>query len=450
MTQRTSTLFALALVVLHVASVNAQAPAVAPLTLSIDDAVTRGIAEAPKLAEVRARADAADATIASREALGRPTITATAGVLRTNHVDEFGIPQANGTTRIIFPDIPNNYRVRAELAMPLFTSGRVGELVASAEAERRALDADRKTTTSDLTLEIETAYWTLALARERTAVLERALRRADASLDDVRARFDSGVLPPNDVLSAQAQRARQRVQWIQARNDSAMAEADLARLIGAPIGQSITLSTPVDRPTPGAAEIAALPLGVLTGRATESRPERQALVERQTSLQAAAAAAAAATHPQIGVLAAVEPARPNSRFVPRVDQWNTGWDLGVNVTWSLWDGGRSRADRAAAIAQSVALRERSADFDALVGVEVQKRLLDLASAREALVASTEAVDAAGEARRVLGERFSAGVATNTEVLDADVAWLEAELERTRLMVSLRLGEARLLRSVGQR
>lgn len=424
--------------------------ALAPLTLTIDEAVTRGIAEAPRLAEARARADAADAAIASRAALGRPTITATAGLLRTNHVDVFGIPQADGTTRVIFPDIPNNYRARAELLVPVFTAGRVGDLVASAEADRRAADADRKATTSDLTLEIDTAYWTLALARERTAVLDRALQRADASLADVRARVDSGLLPPNDVQSAQAQRARQRVQLIQARNDAAVAEADLARLVGVSMDQPIVLSTPIDRPTPGAAEIAALPLNTLTGRATESRPERQALVERQVSLQSAASAAAAATRPQVGVVAAVEPARPNSRFVPRVDEWNTGWDLGVNVTWSLWDGGRSRAEQAGALAQSAALRERAADFDAVVGVEVRKRLLDLASAREALVASNEAVDAAAEARRVLGERFAAGVATNTDVLDADLAWLEAELERTRLTVSLRLGEARLLRTVGQR
>jgi outer membrane protein TolC len=46
------------------------------------------------------------------------------------------------------------------------------------------------------------------------------------------------------------------------------------------------------------------------------------------------------------------------------------------------------------------------------------------------------------------ERFNAGVATSTDLLEAEVAQLEAELERTRLAASLRLGEARLLRSIG--
>ena len=187
MTLRTSFSVGCVLVLLGQVAVGAQAPGASnavPLALSIDDAVVRGIAEAPRLSEARARADVASAAVASREALGRPSITATASLLRTNHVDEFGIPQSNGTTRVIFPDIPNNYRARAELSMPLFTSGRVGDLIASAQAEQRAVDADRKVTTSDLTLEIETAYWTLALARERTAVLERALQRADGSLED--------------------------------------------------------------------------------------------------------------------------------------------------------------------------------------------------------------------------------------------------------------------------
>jgi OMF family outer membrane factor len=172
------------------------------------------------------------------------------------------------------------------------------------------------------------------------------------------------------------------------------------------------------------------------------------LAERQASLRATADAAQSGGRPQVSVVAAVEPARPNSRFVPRVDEWNTGWDLGVNATWTIFDGGRARAEHAGAVAEADAIQHRIDDFDATVTVEVRQRLLDLATARAALSASGEAVTAAAEARRVLSERFLVGVATNTEVLDADVAWLEAELEQTRLQAALRLSEARLLRTAG--
>ncbi len=50
---------------------------------------------------------------------------------------------------------------------------------------------------------------------------------------------------------------------------------------------------------------------------------------------------------------------------------------------------------------------------------------------------------------MVGERFTAGVATNTDVLDAQTALLQAELDRTRALASARLAEARLARAVGR-
>ena len=424
------------------------ARAQAVLNLTLEDAIARGAARAPRLADADARQAAAEATVESRAAAERPSLTALSSVLRTNHVDEFGLPQANGTTRVIFPDIPNNYRVRAELGLPLYTGGRVDALVTSARADVTAAAADRRSVAADVALDVATAYWTLVTSRDRIRVLERSLERADAALSDARARVDSGLAAPNEVLSTQAQRARQNVQLIQARNDAALAEAQLARLVGAQPGEAIAASTPVDRPTPAAVSLEAKSLGDLTSQAAAARPERAALLARQASLFAAATAAGATTRPQVAAVAAVEPARPNQRFVPRVDEWNTSWDLGINVTWSLWDGGRSRADRAAASAQARAVGARMQEFDEGVSVETRQRVLDLASTRAAIVASAEAVAAAAEARRVVAERFSVGVATSTEMLDSDVLLLEAELEQTRLQAALRVGEARLLRTVG--
>jgi outer membrane protein TolC len=59
------------------------------------------------------------------------------------------------------------------------------------------------------------------------------------------------------------------------------------------------------------------------------------------------------------------------------------------------------------------------------------------------------VSAAAEARRVLNERFAVGVATSTELLDAHLALLQAELDRTRALANIRLAEARLDRALGR-
>src|SRR5207253_11048499 len=104
-------------------------------------------------------------------------------------------------------------------------------------------------------------------------------------------------------------------------------------------------------------------------------------------------------------------------------------------------------------AEASALRraadERLADFDAALAVEVRQRLSELDASHAAIAAAEDAVRSAGDARRVVGDRFAAGVATSTDVLDAQVALLQAQLDRTQAIANARLADARLARALGK-
>ena len=153
--------------------------------------------------------------------------------------------------------------------------------------------------------------------------------------------------------------------------------------------------------------------------------------------------------PQIGLAGGYDYARPNPRIFPRADAWDDSWDVSVNVSWSLWDGGRRRAERAEAMAGTRAIEARAGEFDRQLTLEVRQRWYELDSSRAAIEAAADGVRAALEARRVLRERFAAGVATSTDVLDAETAVLQAELDRTRAISNARLARARLERAVGR-
>lgn len=419
-----------------------------PTVLTLDDAITRGLASSPRVQEARARETAAAAGRDGRKALSGPTASVTSSYVRTNHIDEFGVPQPGGGTRVIFPDIPDNFRLRADILYPLWTGGRTGALVDAAASEMRAAEADAAVVVADLTMEIAATYWQVLTTRATVAVLDEGLARTEVWVNDVRARVDAGVSSPHEVVQAQAHRARQRVQRIQAAQAATLAERELVRLTGLPPGQLLELATPVDQPLAGTVGADVKSAAEYYERATAGRAEREALSARRDAFTSAARAAMAALHPQVATFAGIEPARPNSRFVPRSNEWNTSWDLGVSVTWSLWDNGKARAERAMATAQADALSHRQREFDSRLDVEVTQRLLDLESGRAAVEASTEAVTAAAEVHRVMRERYDAGVATSTDVLDAHIAWLDASLERTRLQAALRIAESRLQRTVG--
>lgn len=415
-----------------------------PLRITLEEAQSRAVAASHRLAEARARLTAAASEVEVRRAAARPSVAASAGYTRTNHVEEFFVPGPAGLPRVLYPDVPNNYRTRVDLQWAIYTGGRTDALERAALAEASAVAADVEAAQADLRLEVARAFWALVTARASVGVLDRAVARAQAHLDDARARFKSGLVPPNEVSLAEAQQSRQRMLLIETQNQRAVASADLARLVGVDLLQPIEPAAEL--------EAAAAPAGAVDRLVTEaraSRQERRALERRIEGAGEQRTAAASAARPAVSVGGGFDYARPNPRIFPRADRWEDSWDLGAAVTWSLWDGGRVAAEVAQADALATAARHRLAEFDSLVSLEVQQRILEIDSGRAAVIAATDAVRAATEARRVVAERFQAGVAPQTEILDADVGLLQAELDRTRALATLRLAEARLSRAVGR-
>jgi outer membrane protein TolC len=421
-----------------------QPPATTPLTVTLEEAIVRGLATSHRLAEAAARGEAADAVAAERHAALLPQIAGQAGYTRTNHVDEFGILLPNNQVKIIYPDVPDNYRARLDLQWPIYTAGRLDALERAARTEAAASADDLAAARADLRLEITRAYWALVTAAESVHVVDESVTRVGAHLRDVRNQLSAGLIAPNEVLSVEAQESRQRMLSIQARATRDVAEAELGRLIGAEPGTAIQPASALDAPGPESATTATL---IATAR--RQRAEGAALAKRVKAADQRKAAAAAGRKPTIAIGGGLDYARPNPRIFPREAAWRESWDASINVNWPLADGGRTRAEVAEATAMARAAGERLAEFDAAVAVEIRQRLSELESSRAAIEAATDAVRAAAEASRVVGDRFNAGVATSTDRLDAHVALIQADLDRTQALANARLAQARLARALGQ-
>ena len=422
----------------------ASAQAGPPLRLTLNDAIDRALKASHRVGELEAREQGAKAVADGRMASEKPLMSLGGGYSRTNHVEEFAIQMPGAPPRVIYPDVPDNWRARLDLQWPVYTSGRLEALQRAAQSEQGAAGKDVSTGRADTRLEAARAYWYLVTASASLKVVEEALALANTHLQDVRSMRAAGLVAPNDVLSAEAARSRQEVLRIEARNGRDVAEADLRRITGLSVSVVIETAVGLEDPSP---EVP--PADRLLADAKKNRSERQALQLRIDALGEQRTAAAAGSKPTVAVTGGVDYARPNPRIFPRSAEWNESWDVGVNVAWPFWDGGRVKADVAQVSAARRAAEERLADFDTYLTFEVQQRKLDIDSARAAIAAATDEVGSAAEARRVVGERFKAGLVSNTEVLDAQQALLNAQLGRTRALASLKLAQARLDRTMGR-
>jgi outer membrane protein TolC len=438
---------ALAATMSLVAPVGAQtpAPAAAPaIPLTLEDVVRLAGEASHRVREGVARHDGALAAAAGRSVADDPVVSVLGGYTRTNHVDAYSIPRPVGPPTVIYPDVPDNWRARLDVAWPLYTSGRVTAMTKAATADAEASSLDVTAVRADVRLDATRAYWQLAMAREAVRVMEESLRRVESHLRDVTNMRAVGLLAPNDVLSVEARRSRERVLLIEARNARDVAEADLRRATGLPPAAVIDIAVPADVGVSDPAD-----LTQLLDEAKGARVERQALDLRARALGDRRQAAAAATRPLVSVVGGVDIARPNPRIFPRAAEWNPSFDVGFNVSWSVWDSGRAKAEMSEADAGRRAAEARLAEFDRHLEFELTQRRLDVRAALAAIEASDDGVRAAAEAHRVVVERFKAGLVTNTEVLDAQLALMTAQLDRTRAVTAARLAAARLDRARGR-
>ncbi len=422
----------------------ASAQEAAPLRLSLDEARLRAVTASHRLAEARARAAAADEAVAVRGAADRPVVAVLGSYTRTNHVMEFIVPTPGGAPRVLYPDAPDKYATRMDLQWPIYSGGRTDALVRVARAEASATAADVAAAQADLRLEVTRAFWALVTSRAAVGVVAQSLTRVDAHLRDVRERFKAGLIPPNEIASAEAQQARQRVLLIEGQNQREIASSELARLIGVDLAHTIEPIELLEVPP-----VTPAPFAGLLAEARAMRHERRSLERRIEAADFQRAAADAGRRPTVAVTGGFDYARPNLRIFPIAERWDDSWDAGVAVRWPLWDGDRARTEAAQAGRLADAARQRLAEFDSVMALDVRQRLLELGSGRAAIAAADEGVRAAVEARRVVTERYRSGVATQTDVLDADVALLQAELDRTRTFAAIRFAEARLDRALGR-
>jgi outer membrane protein TolC len=417
-----------------------------PLTLQ--EAVERAQAQAPRLLQLASLKDAADA--ATRGARGGrwPSLELSAAYTYNSDVPELEIvsPGPPPTRLLVFPNINNQYKTRASVNLPLYTGGRVGGGIQGATAQASAAGGDLEAARHDLTLETRTAYWSLVSARESERVLAEAVGAFEAHLRDAQNRATFGLAARNEVLLVQVERDRAELSRIQAQNGSAIANANLQRLLGLP---------PAARVVPTEPRAAADAIGdspdteALVEKALRARPEIAALRARVDAAAATARVAHSSRRPQLYLHSAYDYALPNSKILPLTPEWKGTWYAGASLVWNVFDGGRTSASAAQAEAQQQALLRTLEDLVQRIRLEVTARTLDLATARSAVTVAERNLEAARENLRVSKERYREGVILSSDLLDAETALQRAGLDETSAAVSLRLALANLERAIAR-
>jgi len=414
--------------------------------LSLEEAIAAGLEASPGLHASRMKVDSTAAKSREIEAGRLPSLKFGGGYTRLSEVPPFEVTLPISPNPIVVSqNYFNNFSLRLGVQQPLFTGFRLQAGAESARLLEKSAGQDLEKDRAEFIFAVKSAYWGLARAREFEKVIEENIRQVGEHLKDVRAFFDQGLLTKNEVLRAELELSNTEIMRIDARNAAEVALTSLDNLIGVP------LDTDVDLTTSAESQASRLPAGEdpPIEAALADRPELKSAEFRIRATELSVKAARAGFYPQVFLSGNYYYLRPNPRFMPALDKLKETWDVGISVSFDIWNWGQTKSQTDQAKAQLAQVRDARKLLEDQAVLEITQCRLILARANEKIRVAGQAVGQAEENLRVTRERFKQGVALNTDVLDADVVLLQARMNRTQAAIDLVLAQARLEKALGR-
>jgi outer membrane protein TolC len=406
-----------------------------PVSLSLEDAVARGLKQ--NLGGVLATDVVTDARGERWQALSEllpNVITDTGfGVHQINVKAAFGLT-IHGEPPIIGPF--GYFDSRAYLTQSAFDWGFI-ERARSSKAQVKSAEFSAKDAREMVVLVIVSNY--LLVIADQSEVESATSQRdtAKALFQQTSDQKTAGLASAVDVLRSQVQLQSREQKLIVAQNSLAKQKLALARAIGLPPGQTFEITTRVPY-----RELTPSSLDEAIQSAYKARPDLQSQMNQVRSAELASKAASAERYPSLGVetdygLSGVNPGSSHGTV-----------DAAATLRIPIFQGGRVHGDVLRADASLTREKQRLEDLRAKIDEEVRDAYLDLEAAAQEVSVEKSAVTLATQTLEQSRDRFISGVTDNIEVVQAQDVLAIANDTYIASLYSHNLAKISLARAIG--
>ncbi len=394
-------------------------------TMGLDDALARFRAESPTAEQLAGRVMEARAQVRLAASQLQPILAARGSYTRNRDDAIFSLSDMLGQLIDLLPNnveidpsiIPDDFIIQPQeqwtgagsLQVPLVDARAWADWSAAkkaAEATEAGVEAAR--------LQVEggvvKAAWLASAAAESVEANRKGVEAARSHRDSAQRRMDAGIGTELDVLQADTELVRRQSDYVQAVADLDKARRGLGALLG--------LDGPVEVTVPA--------LDMVQPAAGD-----EDLSRHPTMISAEAATLAASRQVTSALLRQLPTLSGSARYflsdVEYVTGEKDGWQLGLELTWVLYDGGARYGllDRARGQRQQADARARQAALDLARDVAEADHAVDVA--RQRLRLADTAVATATEADATATRLYEAGLVSSLDVLDAQQRLTDLEL-----------------------
>ena len=391
-----------------------------PITLN--EAIDLGIKNSKQLKNSQAKIE--EATASLKEALNNqlPDAKLSASYLWLSNANvdmklKSNNPGGGGGTT---PTISRAGYAIANASVPVFAGGRIRYGIEASRflEEATRLDADNnKEEVIQNTIE---AFVNLYKAKSSVSLVQENLAEAQQRVKDFSNLEKNGLLPRNDLLSAQLQASNFELGLLDAENNWRLANVSVNILLGLPENlELVPDSSMIDQ------NFSVKTLDDYLQTAYTNRKDLAALDLRKKASESAIRSAKGEYYPSLAVSGGYIAAD-----IPEVITITNALNIGVGVSYnigSLWET-KAKVQQAEARAKQAAIGESQLNDD--IRLDVNHAYLNFLSSQKKIEVYEKAVEQAIENYRIVKNKHDNNLETTTDLLDANTKQL---LERMNLI-----------------
>jgi outer membrane protein len=410
------------------------------ITLTLDSAITLALGQNRDVIIAEKERYRADAQVNEAWSGAMPQISLTGLYTRNVKLPVLFLPpnsvfNPGNSTETLELGSNNSYLLGASLSQVLF-SRKVGVALDIAHTYHDFAEEGYRAITQDVTLAVKKAFYAVLLARELAGANRQGFDVVRSNVENVRLQYAHGNAAEYDLLRAEVELANTEPLLISADNALVLSLNALKNLLAIPLGADVDVS--------GGFAFDDVPEGVLkeAGRnALSSNPAILQLALQEEMLDKNISIERANFFPTLSLVGSYQYQTQDNTFAFKNYLWATSVNVGLQVTFPLFDGFRTGARTEQAMIDRDKIHYARLKAEEGLSIQLQAGELRMAEAKKRIVGQERNIAQAEKAVSIAQTRYRSGVGTQLELMDSQVAMTRARATHAQAVYDFLVAKA---------
>ena len=309
----------------------------------------------------------------------------------------------------------------------LYSGGKITSLINQAEANKQISLNDLEKEKQEIIYKITEAYCQILQAEGMKKVSAQAVKQMQVHLESSEALLKEGMIAPIDLNRIKSQLSNLEHNLIKAENGYELTMYNLNSIMGIDLNTELVLENHLSY------EPCEINLEQALIQAGENRLEIMNIIQQRRIM---------------GEMVDVTKSNRKPQVILNAESGITGWQATIVAEYSLLDGGVNKAKIEQAEINLAQVEQSEKQVRQLIEFEVRSAYLKMKEAEKLIEVVEEGIKNSQESFRIAQVKYNEGIATNTEVIDAQSTLIESETNYLNALYNYNINRAALIKAMG--